>query len=54
VNPLRPLFGPVSSDGERIIAKDRLLPVIALPQPDAFASPQVDGRKYLHRKTSFS
>jgi hypothetical protein len=44
------LIGKLTSDRARALGEDSLLPVIALPQPDAFASPQIDRRPDLHEE----
>ena len=46
---LRPLADPALRHGGRVVAEDGFLRVVALPQPDALAASQVDGREDEHR-----
>ena len=48
VDPGRPLRLPARGHRRGIVAEDRLLVVIPLPEPDATPSPQVDRRDHLH------
>jgi hypothetical protein len=52
VQILGPIRDELPRDGRRVFGKHSFLLIIALPQPDAFATAQIDCRPNLHNKTS--
>src|SRR5262249_48276044 len=49
---LRAIRSKLSGNGRWILGEDRLLLIVALPEPDALSAPQIDCRPDLHRRSS--